>query len=108
MQEQTQLTHEQAVAFYDSGAWADMTARQLVDLQMQNEYLCIPFSLFHKSMEEVLGRPVWTHEFAYQDQLKAELYEGKPTPTMQEILDLIPADKLVIVVGDTKGEDSND
>ena len=27
--------------------------------------LCMPFSIFQEAVEKTLGRPVWTHEFAF-------------------------------------------
>lgn len=55
------------------------------------------FGTFHKAMEEALGRPVWTHEFAFSDQLKKEFLGDKPAPTFEEIVNLIPAEKRIIL-----------
>jgi hypothetical protein len=56
----------------------------------------MPFDVFQAAMEAALGRPVFTHEFAFPDQLKAELRGGKPAPTFEEILNLIPLHKKIV------------
>ena len=40
--------------------------------QLYEERLCMPFPLFHKAVEEALGRPVYTHEFAGVENLRQE------------------------------------
>lgn len=90
------ITREQAVKLHDSGFWKELSARQKVEFQLFEQRLCMPFSEFHKAMEEVLGRPVWTHEFA-SDNLKAEFLGERPAPSMDDIINLIPADKRIIL-----------
>jgi hypothetical protein len=65
---------------------------------MVTEELCCPFDVFHQAVEKTLGRPVFTHEFGMNpDGIYFELIGEKDAPTMQEIIGLIPLDKLVIV-----------
>jgi hypothetical protein len=65
---------------------------------MFEELLCMPFDVFHEAVEKTLGRPVWTHEFGLNfDGLKAELLGEKPASTMEEIINLIPEDKRVVI-----------
>lgn len=79
-----QLTKEQAIEFYERGEWRSYTDRQIVDLQLYQEYLCVPFDRFHEAMEKVLDRPVWTHEFGNFHRLTDE-YEGRrPKATISE------------------------
>ena len=59
----------------------------------------MPFGVFHEAIEKVLNRSVWTHEFAFRDQMIKEYLGEKPAPSFEEILALIPADKLIIVGG---------
>ena len=92
-----QLTSEQAITFAENGKWQDMTDKEIVEFQLFQKCLCMPFSKFHESMEKVLGRPIWTHEFAFPDLLKAEYNKTKTTPTMEEIINLIPEEKRVVV-----------
>lgn len=89
-----QLTKEQAIAIAEGGEWKDWTDEEIVRFQMYQDRLCVDFSRFHQAVEAVLGRPVFTHEFAFP-RLREE-YEGRwPAPTFEEIISLIPAEKLI-------------
>ena len=58
------------------------------------------FGDFHSGVEKLLGRPVWTHEFAFSRDpggLQEEALGRAPKRTLQEIMDLIPAEKRIIV-----------
>ncbi len=93
------LTREQAKELHDSGFWAELTAQEIAEFQLFTEQLCMPFGVFHKAIEEALGRSVWTHEFGLNaNGLRAELRGDKGQPTMQDIMELIPEDKRIIVV----------
>lgn len=94
-----QLTTEQAIAFHDSGAWQKWDAKTRALFQMEQGKLCLPFSEFHKAIEEALGRPVWTHEFGLNRAgLLAEL-QGKATaPSFADIVAMLPADRTFVVV----------
>lgn len=93
------LTREQAVALHDSRFWESMTFRERAEFQMNTDLLCMPFGIFHEAIEKTLGRPVYTHEFGLNvEGLRAELRGERPAPTLQEILDLIPAENRVIVL----------
>lgn len=92
------MTKEKAIALAESKFWEGMTHRQIAEFQMCEEKLCIPFSVFHEAVEKTLGRPVYTHEFGLNFQgLKDELFNGKPAPTLEEIINLIPEEKRLIV-----------
>lgn len=95
---ENQLTTEQAIAIADSEVWKKWTAEQVVRFQMFQKKLCMDFDHFHKCLEEVLGRPVFTHEFAFHDELVKEYLGTKETPTFEEIFDLIPKEKQFIIV----------
>lgn len=93
-----QLTKEQAIELAESGAWKDMNLRQRAEFQMLQNRLCMPFDVFHEAVEKTLGRPVYTHEFGLnRDGLIAELFEDKEPPTLQEIIEMIPAEKRIII-----------
>lgn len=92
-----QLTKEQAIAMAESKIWQSWTAEQIVRFQLFQSRLCMPFDKFHEAIETVLGRPVYTHEFAYSDELKKEYLGVKEAPTLAEIMSLIPADKRIII-----------
>lgn len=92
------MTKEQAIALAKSDWWESVSAHDIVMFQLFERLLCMPFDKFHKAVETVLNRPVWTHEFAFMDKLKQEFLGDRPAPTMQEILELIPAEKRVVLV----------
>jgi len=98
MNEVEQLTEEQAKDFYHSGKWKEMDLNTRAEFQMLQNRICMPFDEFHKSVEARLGRPVWTHEFAFRDRIFDEMFGDKPKPTLQEILELIPKEKRLVVV----------
>ena len=92
-----QLTTEQAIAMAESGVWKEWTAEQVVRFQLFQEKLYMDFSHFHKCMQDVIGRPVWTHEFAFRDELVKEYLGAKETPSFEDILNLIPEEKRLVI-----------
>ena len=99
-----QLTKEQAIAIYEGKEWQNWTDEQIVQLQLYQDFLCVPFGRFHAAVEKVLGRPVWTHEFAGDTgrQRLIDEYEGKrPRGTVEEsfefLRELVPDEKIIIV-----------
>ena len=82
-----QITEQQAVALYDSGAWRDMTDRDRARFQIVQDRLCMPFDEFHGAVERTIGRPVFTHEFGLnRDGLVAEILDGADPPSFAEVL----------------------
>ena len=98
-----QLTKEQAIKFAQSEVWKDMTDRQIVEFQLFQSKLCVPFGEFHRAISAVLNRDVYTHEFGDSDTLKAELLGEKEPPTLEEIINMIPAEKRLLI-GDFEPE----
>lgn len=100
-----QLTREEAIAFGDSGIWKEWTHEQICDFQMWQEKLCVPFAVFQESVEKTLGRPVWTHEFgmAY-GEMQQERLGKRAAPTFDEVLNLIPEEKRVVIFVDNEQE----
>jgi len=92
-----QLTREQAIALGESRVWESWTPEQIVKFQLFQDLLAIPFGKFHESMGKVLGRPVYTHEFAFRDELIKEYLGEKQTPTLEEIINLIPEEKRIVI-----------
>lgn len=92
-----QLTREQAIAFAENKAYEGWTPKQIAEFQLHQQKLCMPMDVFHKAIEEALGRPVFTHEFAWPELLIKELDGDRPAPTMQEVLEMIPAEKRIII-----------
>ena len=92
-----QLTKEQAIAFAENKCYENMTYRQIAEFQMEQDKLCMPFDVFHEAIEKTLDRPVFTHEFAFREELRKELYGEKEPPTFEEICALIPQEKLIVI-----------
>jgi hypothetical protein len=67
------VKREDAIALSKSGFWKEMTLEAIVRFQLFEDLLCMPFNVFHEAVEKVLGRSVWTHEFAEPDRLRSEL-----------------------------------
>ena len=92
------MTEEQAKKLYESRFWESMTAPERAAFQIYQDRLCMPFSVFHQAIEETLDRHVYTHEFCFnRNRLKRELKGGSPAPTMEEIINLIPEEKRLII-----------
>lgn len=92
-----QLTKEQAIEIAASGVWKEWTPEEVVKFQLFQKKLCMDFSHFHECMEKVLLRPVFTHEFAYVESLKEEYLGKRTAPTFEEIINLIPENKRIIL-----------
>ena len=96
------FNRREAHAIAIEGKWKTWDDDTIVRFQLYQDRLCMDFSRFHEAVEKVLGRPVWTHEFGQPELLRAE-YEGARTPpTFEEILAMIPAEKLMVVEVPTK------
>lgn len=92
-----QFTKEQAVALAKSGEWKDWTDEEIARFQLYQRRLCVPFKVFHRAVEKVLGRPVFTHEFGKWQNIIDE-YEGERTaPTFEEIVNMIPEEKRILI-----------
>ena len=71
-----QLTREQAIELAESGKRKEWNPKELVQRQLFTRRMFVPsFGIFHGAVEEVLGHPVWTHEFANPEHLRKEFEE---------------------------------
>lgn len=68
--------------------------------------LCIPFGDLHQRLEELAGRPIWTHELAKPEYIRAEIATVS-TVGMEGVLAKLPHDKPVIAVT-TQGETNHE
>lgn len=94
-----ELPKEKAIELYESEFWKPMSFRERATFQLYCDLLCMPFDVFHEAMEKALGRGVYTHEFGLnRDRLIAELRGEAPAPSLEDIINLIPEDKRVILV----------
>ena len=69
-----QVTKEKAIELCNSKFYEKMTDEEIFLFQINQEKLCMPFEVFHRSTEKALKRPVFTHEFAFVD-FKKEYYK---------------------------------
>ena len=94
------LTKESCIKLFNSTFWNDMETRDIAMFQLFNDRLCMPFDVFHKALEDTLGRPVFTHELGSSnvENIREEFRGNKPTPSFADIVDLIPEDKRIIAV----------
>ncbi len=95
--QQQSIGKDKAIELYNSKWWEGLPDRDVATFQLFTAELCMPFGDFQMAMERTLKRPVWTHEFASFDRMVKELMGEAPAPTFQEILDMIPAEKRILV-----------
>ncbi len=93
------IGREKALALVAAKHWEGMTHRERAEFQINVDELTMPFDVFQEAVEKTLGRPVFTHEFgsAGRLQIVAELFGNAPAPSLEDILNLIPADKRVVI-----------
>lgn len=92
------MTKDQALALAESKFWEPMSFRERATFQLFEPLLCMPFDVFHEAVEKALDRPVFMHEFGLNwEGLKSELIGESPKPSLEQILDLIPAEKRIVV-----------
>ena len=91
------IGYDAAIDLANSGWWKEKTAEEIVRFQLFIEELSMPFAEFHKAVEDVLKRPVWTHEFADFGRLQEELLGERPPPSFVDIMDMIPKEKRILV-----------
>jgi hypothetical protein len=98
-EEVKQFTEEQAKNLYKSGFWKNQSYEERAKFQMMQDRLCMPIDVFMEALNKYLGRPVYTHELMYsnKESLMAEVFDGAPAPTLREIIELIPRDKLLLI-----------
>ncbi len=93
-----EMTPNEAKAMAASEWWVGLPARNVALFQLHQRLLCMPVAGFQRALSEALGRPVFTHELACRDLLVQELFGEGPAPTFDEIIALIPPDKLIIAI----------
>ena len=93
------MTKEEAIAKAESGWWKTATPREIVAFQLYEDRLCMPFADYQQAVETVLGRGVWTHEFAAPQYLRAEFESGqRETLNPLETLERVAPGKTAVVV----------
>lgn len=102
------MTSEEAIKLAESEFWKELSFYDRAKFQLFEDKLCMPFDVFHEAISKALGRDVWIHEFAFRDQLIAEFLGDKPAPTMDDIINLIPKDKRVVVLAGASDAEATD
>jgi len=93
-----QLSKKTAIQIFDSKIWEHWTFEEIVKVQLFQSRLCMPFDRFHEATGKVLGRPVWTHDFAYAGSLRKEYLVKHSMPTFDDLIELIQRDKSILIV----------
>lgn len=92
------IGREKAVQMWESAWWEGMDAKSIAKFQLMTDELCMPFTKFHEAIEKALGRSVWTHEFGLNRKgLIQELFGERDAPSMEEIINLIPEEKRIVI-----------
>lgn len=92
------IGREKAVALAKSNWWEGKSAHDIAAFQLFTQELCMPFGVFHEALEKAIGRPVWTHELGLNyDGIVGEFLGVNKAPSFEEILDLIPPDKRIVL-----------
>ncbi len=79
------------MALFESQWWLSRTTRDIAKFQLFTVELCVPFGIFHRALEDVLGRPIWIHEFGFRlEELVQEFLDERDAPTAEEIFALLP------------------
>lgn len=89
----TQLTREEAIACFQNEHWKEWGLLTRALFQLHQEFLCMPFSVFHEAVEKTLGRPVFAHEFstAGVECLKDEILSlSGASDAVNEVVNAIP------------------
>ena len=93
-----QITKAEAIRIYRSKVWEKWSNDKIVKHQLLQKRLMMDFSKFHEAIEKVLNRPVYTHEFGLNyEGLIQEWLGTKKAPTLEEIINLIPEEKRIII-----------
>lgn len=98
---QHSIGRSRAQALFATEWWLGRPAREIAKFQLLTMELCLPFEIFHRALEDALGRPVWIHELGFGvESLAQELFDERDAPSLDEILDLVPVAKKGALVVD--------
>jgi hypothetical protein len=94
----SKITKEQAIILEESKFWEGMSAIEIAKFQMEAQLMCIPFEIFFAALKVALGRPIFYHELGLNwHGIKAELWGEKTSPSLEEIVNLIPEEKRILL-----------
>ena len=72
-----QVSEEKAIELAENVNYDNWTSKEIFLFQISQEKLSMDFDIFHEATEKVLGRPVFTHEFANTEKLLNEYLNKK-------------------------------
>lgn len=93
------MTKKEAFEKFHTKWWEQCSDDEIVQFQLFERKLCMPWSRFMHALCNVLGRDVFAHELASSnlENIKSELEGKREPPALAEILELIPSDKSIII-----------
>jgi len=79
--------------------WKESTPREIVEFQLRTQELCVPIPDLLDALQKTFGRPVLLHELSSSNStaLLDEFYGDKEAPVWQEIINLLPEERRIIV-----------
>lgn len=93
-----QFTEAEAIKFGNGKEWEKLSVSELAAIGLFQRLLCLPYVKFHEAIEKHFKRPVFTHEFGLNyEGLQKEYFGTIPAPTMEQIIDLIPEEKRILI-----------
>ena len=93
----TGITTGQAVRFSESGWYKDKTAEEIVAMQLFEPKLVVPrFDIFHKAIEDALGIPVQTIEFAFNKEELQKSFKEKVS-NAEELIEKMLQEKIEFI-----------
>lgn len=92
------IGRDKAIELANSNWWIGRDSKEIAKFQLFTEELAMPFDVFHEALEASLGRPIFTHELGLNlDGIMLEFMGEKDAPTFEEIMNLIPEGKRIII-----------
>jgi hypothetical protein len=79
----------------------EMTGEErAAEFRWWGDILTVPFSDLHQRIQELVGRPVWTHEMAGKAAVELLIDEARTRthPTRREIIDTFPRKDLPVII----------
>ena len=83
------MTGSEAVSYYDSGKWNDLSDVERAHVQIHEDRLCMPFGVFLASVSAALGREIMDVELAMdRERIAKEIDSRERVRRARELDDL--------------------
>ncbi|MFU2509380.1 hypothetical protein [Pseudoalteromonas sp. ASV78] len=92
-----QLTKEQAIELGNTKWWGHVNTASIAAFQLTQEMLCCPIEVYVNALSGTLGRNVYTHELDKPELLIREMNREIKTPSVDEIIAMLPYDKTAVI-----------